>query len=57
MPNEETGFLGPVKTVLTTTDPVEIALAEALTKATLAGAWEAVKAITDELAARRRESR
>jgi hypothetical protein len=35
-------------------DPIEQALADALTKAALAGAWDTVRSLTDELQARRR---
>jgi len=37
-----------------TPDPVEVALAEALTRASAAGAWDAVAQLARELEARRR---
>lgn len=53
--NDDRGFSGVGPSTLDRSDPVEEALVEAVTKATIAGQWDVVKAIVDELAARRRE--
>jgi len=45
--------LGHTGGIESTTDPVETALADAIVKASAAGAWDAVSALTTELRARR----
>lgn len=56
--DEHEGVLGehggpPVAHALGQADPVEAALADALQRAALVGAWDAVQVLTSELRARR----
>lgn len=51
--DDDRGFSTLDRAVSDQKDPVEVALADALTKATIAGRFDVVKALVGELAARR----